>query len=239
MQNKPAQAFYRNRVLAALPRVDLDRLLPHLSPVSLRRNQRLHEAGSMVDTVYFLEDGVCSTVVTMTSGRSVEVGSVGRDGFVGVSAVLGTGTSTNSSFMQIPGHGYKVKARTLVEQAEESRDLRLCLLRSVQGQYMQTAQTAACNRIHELGERLARWLLMCHDRVQAEHLPITQEFLAMMLGTRRSSVTVAAGEFQKAGLISHARGNVKVIDRAGLIAAACECYQIVHREFVRLGLIEP
>jgi CRP-like cAMP-binding protein len=238
METKAIPRSYKNRLLASLPAWDLNRLAPELSAVSLRRNQRLHEAGSAVDTVYFLEEGVCASVVTMESGRSVEVGSIGRDGFVGVSAILGAATSPNSNFMQIPGYGYKVKARILAGQADESRDLRLCLLRSIQGQNVQTAQTAACNRLHELGERLARWLLMCQDRVQADHLPITQEFLAIMLGTRRSTVTVAAGELQKAGLISYTRGNVKLIDRAGLIAASCECYRIVHKEYVRLGLLD-
>ena len=191
----------------------------------------------MIDTVYFLEAGICSIVVTMESGNTVEVGITGRDGFVGVPAVLGTGQSPNRSFIQIPGHGFSVKARVLSEQAEASPALRACLQRGIQGLLVQTAQTAACNRVHELEERLARWLMLCHDRVQEDHLPITHEFLAMMLGTRRTTVTVAAGILQKAGLISYSRGRVTIQDRDGLANAACECYQTIHAEYVRLDSV--
>ena len=165
------------------------------------------------------------------------MGITGRDGFVGLPAVLGTGHSPNRSFIQIPGHGFSVKAKILREQSEASSELRLRLQRSIQGLLVQTAQTAACNRVHELEERLARWLLMCQDRVQNDHLPITHEFLAMMLGTRRTTVTVAAGMLHKAGLIAYSRGHVTIQNRERLEHAACECYQIIREEYVRLGLL--
>lgn len=136
--------------------------------------------------MFFPEAGICSIVAAMEDGMTIEVGIIGRDGFVGAPVVLGADHSPNRSFMQIAGHGYKVKANILIEQAEASSPLRLCLLRSVQALIVQTAQTAACNRVHELHERLARWLLMCRDRVQSDRLHITHEFLATMLGTRRS-----------------------------------------------------
>ena len=177
------------------------------------------------------------TVATMAGGVTVEVGVIGREGFVGLPAALGTGQSPNRYFVQIPGHGYRVKSKILTEQCEASSALRLCLLRSVQGLLVQTSQTAACNRVHDLHERLARWRLMCHERVQVDCVAITQEFLAMMLGTRRSSVSVAAGILQKAGLITYTRGHVTIEDLAGLKEAACECYQVVHDEYVRLGLL--
>ena len=238
MESPNIRQPYRNRVLASLPAPDLARLAPYLSPRTFTRNQILHDAGQTVDTVYFLEDAICSIVVTMENGSTIEVGVIGRDGFVGMPAVLGAGHSPNRCFIQIAGTGYVVKAKILAEQSQNgSGQLRLALQRGVQGLYAQTAQTAACNRVHELEERLARWLLMCRDRVQADDLNITHEFLAMMLGTRRSSVTIAAGMLQKAGLIAHSRGLVQIKNRKGLERAACECYAVIHAEYARLGLL--
>jgi CRP-like cAMP-binding protein len=238
MPQASALVSYKNRLLASLPALAIQQLAPHLAPIDLPRNLTLQAPGQTVDTVYFLEDGVCSIVASMGNGSTVEVGLVGRDGLVGVSALLGGDRSPNRSFMQISGHGYRMKSKSLIEFSESSAPLRACLRRSVQGLLVQTAQTAACNRVHELHERLARWLLMCRDRVQSDQIQITQEILAMMLGTRRSSVTVAAGTLQKAGLITYTRGHVTIQNRAGLADAACECYRIVHDEIVRLGLLE-
>jgi CRP-like cAMP-binding protein len=237
MPSIPVPQAYKNRVLASLPAVEIKCLAPHLSPVTLKINRNLHDPGQTIDTVYFLEEGVCSVVVTMENGNSVEVGIIGRDGFVGLSGVLGTERSPNRAFMQIPGHGFSVKAKVLQEQCEVSSELRLRFQRFVQAMLVQTAQTAACNRVHELEERLARWLLMCQDRVQNDRIPITHEFLAMMLGTRRTTVTVAAGMLHKAGLIAYSRGNVTIENRKGLEQAACECYHIIHEEYARLGLL--
>ena len=228
---------YRNRILASLPAVEMQRLAPHLTPVTLEVNRTLHDAGQTVDTVYFLEEGICSVVVTMQNGNTIEVGITGRDGFVGLPAVLGTGRAPIRNFIQIPGHGFSVKATVLREQAEASSGLRLRLQQAVQGMLAQTAQTAACNRVHELEERLARWLLMCQDRLQDGRLPITHEFLAMMLGTRRTTVTVAAGMLHKAGLITYSRGHVTIQNREGLEHAACECYGTISKEYARLGLL--
>ncbi len=237
MKSIPVPQKYKNRVLASLPVVEMKRLAPHLTPVTLKMNRSLHDSGQMVDTVYFLEQGICSHVVTMETGNTVEVGITGREGFVGLPAVLGTGHSPYRSFMQISGHGFSVKAKILREQSEASSELRLCLQRSIQGLLVQTALLAACNRVHDLEERLARWLMMCQNRIQSDQIPITHEFLAMMLGTRRSSVTVAAGMLHKAGLIAYSRGHVTIQNREGLKDAACECYQIVFEEYVRLGLL--
>jgi len=237
MQSTSAPSPYKNRVLASLPAADIERLAPHLSPVTLKLNQTLQDPDQIVDAVYFLEEGICSHVVTMEAGKTVEVGITGRDGFVGLPAVRGTGRTPNRSFMQIPGHDFRVKATDLREQCEASSELRLCLLRNIQALLVQTAQTAACNRVHELEERFARWLLMCQDRVQGDLIPITQEFLAVMLGTRRTTVNVAAGMLQKAGFITHSRGQVTIQNRKRLEMAACECYQIIHEEYVRLGFL--
>jgi CRP-like cAMP-binding protein len=231
------KTLYNNRILTSLPAADLERLAPHLSPIELPMNHRLHSPSQTDGDVYFLEDGICSIVAIMENGTTVEVGVVGRDGFVGMAAALGTSYLPHRCFMQIPGHGFSVKSQILIQHIQESRQLHMCLLRSVHGLLVQTAQSAACNRVHELHERLARWLLMCYDRIRVDEVPITQEFLAMMLGTRRSTVTVAAGILQKAGLIAFARGHVAIKDHAGLVDAACECYQVVHDEYVRLNLL--
>ena len=229
---------YKNRLLAALPAHEIQELAPHLIPVDLPKDLTLQQPGQTVEAVYFLEEGICSIVAAMEDGMTVEVGIIGRDGFVGTPAALGAGHSPNRCFMQIPGYGFRVKAKILSEQSDASRPLRLCLLRSVQGLLVQTAQSAACNRVHELHERLARWLLMCRARIQTDQFLITQEFLAGMLGTRRSSVTIAAGILQKAGLIIYLRGHLTIQNHAGLKNAACECYKIVQDEYLRLGLLD-
>ena len=237
VQKNPRKT-HKNRLLASLPALVVKQLEPHLSAVDLPRNRILHNPGQTIDSVYFLEDGVCSLVATMANGITVEVGIIGREGFVGVPVALGTSHSPNRSFMQIPGHGFQMKAKILFELSKTYAPLQFGLLRCVQGLLAQTAQTAACNRVHELHERLARWLLMCLDRVQVDRVHITQEFLATMLGTRRSTVTVAAGMLQRAGIIAYKRGHVTIANRAALADVACECYQAVHDEYVRLGLLE-
>ncbi|HEY1805841.1 MAG TPA: Crp/Fnr family transcriptional regulator [Terracidiphilus sp.] len=228
---------FKNRVLALLPPPDIKRLVPHLLPITLKAKRSLHEPGEPIDTVYFLEDAIASVVATMENGNTVEVGLIGRDGVVGLPAVLGSGRAANRTFIQLPGSGYSLKAKVLLEAAESSNHLRTCLQLATEGYLTQTAQTAACNRVHELEERLARWLLMCSDRLQSDYIPITHEFVAMMLGTRRSSASIAAGILRKSGLITYSRGSVEIRNRDGLVHAACECYQSVYQEYVRLGLL--
>ena len=238
MKSLSNQSPYRNMLLLSLSADERKRLEPHLLPVVLRQNQTLADAEEPVETVYFLEEGICSVVANLEDGSSVEVGIIGRDSFVGLPAVLGTGSSVNRSFMQIGGSGYSIKAKALQQHfLEDSGELHQLMLRGIQGMLVQTAQTAACNRVHELEERLSRWLLMCHERTQNDFLPITHEFLATMLGTRRSTVTVAAGMLHKSGLIEYARGHVRIINRAGLEDVACECYRIIRNEYIRLGLL--
>lgn len=238
MNSSFVHAPYRNSILASLPEDELNRLRPHLQAIAFKRNQTLHDPGENIENIYFLEEGICSVVSTMEDGNAIEVGIIGRDGFVGLPAVLGTRHSLNRNIIQLPGMGYSIKAKALGELcAEGSEELRHFLLRAIQGLLTQTAQTAACNRVHRIEERLSRWLLMCHDRVQSDSVPITHEFLAIMLGTRRSTVTLAIGMLQKAGFVEPSRGSVKITNRIGLEGAACECYSIVHQEFVRLGLL--
>jgi CRP-like cAMP-binding protein len=223
---------YRNIVLSSMSAPDIERLGPHLTLVSLPRRQLLNTPGRALKAVYFLEDGVCCIVATLSKGTTVEVGLVGFDGLVGLPAILGASYSPNQYAIQISGYGYRLDSKILSEQFESSPSLRRIILRCVQGQLVQTAQTAACNRIHDLPQRLARWLLRCHNRVE-----LTQELLATMLGTQRSSVAVAANELHQLGLITYTRGRVTINNRVGLERAACECYRVVYDEYVRLGLL--
>ena len=238
MESPDPHKPFKNKVLSSLPTAEINCLAPHLVSRTFRRNLTLYSPGQRVDTVYFLEGGLCSIVVTVETGSSIEVGIIGRDSFVGLPAFLGNGESLGRSMIQVAGAGYCVKASILEEQiGEGASQLRLWLQRGLQGLLAQAVQSAACNRLHTLDERLARWLLMCRDRVQLDDLPITHEFLSMMLGASRSCVTVAAGTLQKAGLITCARGRVRIENRKGLEDASCECYSIVHNEYVRLGLL--
>lgn len=237
---KPVQvsSTFKNRLLARVPAAEMSRLGPHLSPVTFRQSQILHDALQPVDTVYFIEEGLCSIVAVMENGSSVEVGIIGCEGFVGIPAILSAGSSPNRSIVQIAGHGYAINAETLRRQCSEgASELHASLLRAAYGLLTQTEQTAACNRLHDVEKRLARWLLMCHARVQTNRLAITHELLAVMLGTRRSTVSIAAGKLHKAGLIEYSRGYVAIQNRGGLEAAACECYSTLMNEYGRLGLL--
>ena len=185
---------------------------------------------------YFLEDGLASVVLPMENGATVEVAVIGRDGVVGLPMLLGAKTMPGQTYIQIAGSGFRVEAQRLRNEFERSSELRRHLEKYLLANLVQSAQNAACNRLHNIGERLARWLLTCHDRVQTDHMPLTHEFLAAMLGAPRTTVTLAAGILHKAGLIDYSRGHVTIKDRQKLEGAACECYRIVRDEFDRLGL---
>lgn len=227
----------RNQVLASLPLLEMSRLTPHLHPVILKANQTLHDAGELIDTVYFLDQGLCSMMVTMESGRTVEVGMIGWDGFVGIPTILGARRSLHRSFMQISGMGFALDATTLLDEVAASGKLHTRLHQCAQGLLVQVAQIAACSCVHEIEKRLARRLLMTRDRSQSDQLAVTQEFLASALGARRTSITLAAGRLQQAGLIEYTRGNMIIKDRNGLENVACECYQVIREEYARLQLL--
>jgi CRP-like cAMP-binding protein len=231
-----ARSMYKNRILASLSRTEIARLAPYLLPLDLPSGKTLLDPGQEITYAYFLETGLASVVVAMANGNMVETGITGNDGFVGFSALLGTETIPTRTFMQIPGNGFKIKAHHLVDEFERSGTLQKKINRYFQANLVLTAQTAACNRLHDIAERLARWLLMCHDRMDSDTFSITHEFLGHMLGTPRSTVTLAAGILHKAGLIDYSRGKVIIRDRKGLEKAACECYQTIRKEFERLGV---
>jgi CRP-like cAMP-binding protein len=230
-----ARNGYKNRILASLSKAEISRLSQHMSPVDLPAGKTLLDPGEEITHAYFLETGLASVVVAMADGTMVETGITGNDGLVGFPVLLGTKTMPTRTFMQIPGAGYKIKANHLIEEFERVGTLHKMIQRYFQAHLVLTGQTAACNRLHDIAERLARWLLMCHDRMEADTFAITHEFLGHMLGTPRSTVTLAAGILNKAGLIAYSRGKVLVKDRKGLEKAACECYQTIRKEFDRLG----
>jgi CRP-like cAMP-binding protein len=226
---------YKNRILASLPKAEISRLTPNLSALTLPRGKALLNPDEESAYAYFLESGLASVVVEMSNGNTVETSVIGNEGMVGIPGVLGTKSTPTRTFIQISGAGYKIKAARLQEEFEKSGTLRKLINRYVQAHLVAISQTAACNRLHDIAERLARWLLMCHDRMESDTFSITHEFLGHMLGTPRSTVTLAAGILHKAGLVDYSRGQVRIRNRSGLENAACECYQTIRKEFERLG----
>ncbi|HKR85898.1 MAG TPA: Crp/Fnr family transcriptional regulator [Terriglobales bacterium] len=218
-----------NEILDSIPEGEYNLLRPELEFVQLPHRQILHEAGQRMEFAYFLNEGLASLVVLTSDGRSVEVAIVGHEGIVGTPLAVGLQRGPYRSIMQISGTAFRIKSEVLEERLEEAPELRLVLNRFVLIQGLQIAQIAACNRLHEIEQRLARWLLMCQDRVNSEYLPVTHEFLAQMLGTGRPSVSLAAGILQKARTIENARGCVKILNRSQLESAACECYRAIQQ----------
>jgi CRP-like cAMP-binding protein len=231
--NLPIQAI-KNRLLAGLSAGDLADLVKHLEPVTLPKKQVLYEVGAPLDQVYFIEDGLASVLTIMCDGASSEVGMVGREGLIGVSALLGGKVSAQHVVMQLPGTAHRIAALRCKVAFENSPSIRAVLLRFVEDLLNLSAQTAACNRLHLVEQRTARWLLMASDRVASKVLPLTQEFLAAMLGVRRSGVSEAASVLQRSGLIRYRRGQITIINREGLEKTACECYGLDRQRIDRL-----
>jgi CRP-like cAMP-binding protein len=230
MHNEPRPPN-ENHILAHLPREDYERLRPHLEQVQLSLGQVLHEAGEIMKYVYFPQNSMISLISHTAAGESVEVGIVGFEGIAGISSVLGVDRSPHETMVQIADGGLRLRMQVLREEFKRSGALQNLLLRYTQGLLLQTSQVAACNRLHSLAERLARWLLMSYDRCACEDLPFTQEFLSLMLGVRRAGVTDAAVALQAEGYITYRRGHIKIIDREGLEDYTCDCYSIVKEEF--------
>jgi len=219
-----------NTILRSVPPEELEKVLPKLEFVQLTLHQVLYDAGQIIKSGYFLNEGMISILSVQPDGKSVEVGLIGSEGFVGLPVLVGYRTSPTRLIVQGDGSAYRCDAAALRQLVRQCPDLDQQLQRFGQRLTMQTTQIAACNRLHEVEERLARWILMTDDRIPSKSLPLTQEFLAQMLGTRRSSVSVSEGILQKAGLISHTRGTVTILNRQKLEEAACDCYGIVQRQ---------
>jgi CRP-like cAMP-binding protein len=223
-----------NRLLGALRPDDLALLIRDLEPVVLAKKQVLYEVGEPLDHIYFIEEGVASVMTMMEDGASSEVGMVGPEGLVGVSALLGGDTSVQHVVVQLAGTAHYISAARCRAAFERSAGVRRVVLRFIEDLLNLSSQTAACNRLHSVEQRTARWLLMASDRIDSNLLPLTQEFLAAMLGVRRSGVSEAAGELQRSGLIRYRRGEITIVDRAGLEATACECYGLDRQRIERL-----
>jgi len=219
-----------NLVLLALPRQECYRLFPSLEFVRLNLHHVMHEAGEVMRSAYFLNNGLGSVLTVMPDGKSVEVGLIGKEGFVGSAVVFGFKTSSLRVVVQADATAYRVDVPTLRKILPECPELEKQLQRFAMFLGMQSTQLAACNRLHDVEERLARWLLMSQDRIGGDTMPLTQEFLGQMLGTRRSSVSVAASILQKAGMITYTRGNVTIVDKPKLAEAACDCYKIIQAQ---------
>jgi CRP-like cAMP-binding protein len=209
---------------------------PHLEYVELPDHLVLHEAGAKLDFAYFPNRGLISFVVAMEDGKTAEAGVVGNEGFAGIPAAVGLSRSPLQAVVQISGDGFRVEVEALQKTLESAPHLQLLLSRFAVVQGMQVAQTAACNRLHEIEQRLARWLLMAQDRVDSGVLPITHDFLATMLGTNRSSVSLAAATLRKKNLIRYTPGAVTIVNRKKLESLACECYGIMQQHNGHLGL---
>jgi CRP-like cAMP-binding protein len=233
------QDVQKNRLLASLPTEVYQRLHPHLVPLELEYKLTLYEANQPLHFLYFLDTGVASLVNTMKNGQAAEVGTIGNEGVVGMPVVFGDATSLTSVYMQVAGFGLRIKATSFREIMGETEPLRRSMLHYAHAFFNQVAQTAACNLFHPLEQRCCRWLLTTRDRMRCDNFPLTQEFLAMMLGVQRTGVTLAAANLQRAGMIEYTRGNVKIIDGTGLEHRSCECYRVTKRDFDRLlGIFE-
>ena len=229
-----------NHILQTLPAEEYTKLLPHLQAVSLVQNQVLFDVGRRIAGGYFVNTGLVSALTVMQNGDSVEVGLLGHEGFAGLPILLNIAHSSARITVQIAGEAMRINSEALHNLLPQLPMLERLLSRFTYLQALQAQQIAACNGLHDIDERLARWLLMTQDRVRLEILPLTQELMAGMLGTRRSSVTVAAGILQEAGIIDYRRGQVHILNRAKLEDASCECYPAVRRQlhsYLNTGLL--
>lgn len=217
----------RSRILRDLPPRDRTRLVDALRPVAFGLGDVICEPGERLDHIYFPTTAVVSSLYTTEDGETAEMGLVGNDGVVGVWLFLGGDPTPNQATVVVAGEALRLDAPVLRKEFAAGGALQALLLRYTQAYITQISLTAVCNRLHAVEQRLCRWLLMCHDRVDRDDLQMTQEFISNVLGGRRETVTVAAGRLQDAGLIRYSRGHIAIVDRKGLEAAACECYPAV------------
>ncbi len=230
LQHDPRQ----NQLLAALPLDKYQRLAPHLKRVDLTLGKPLCESGEVMSHVYFPTDCIVSLLCVVEEGDSAEIAVVGREGIVGISLFMGGMTTPSRAVVQSSGSAYRLESQLLKEEFDRAGPLQMLLLRYTQALITQMAQTAVCNRHHNLDQQLCRWLLLSLDRLPTSELLMTQELIANMLGVRREGVTASAGKLQREGLITYHRGHIHILDRAGLETRVCECYSVVKKEYDRL-----
>ena len=218
-------ADQRNRILGAMSQADTDSFFSDLHPVSWSLRQIVYEVGAPLEHVYFVERGIVSILTKLSTGEGIEAGMIGFEGVVGLAALFGDEMSGQQMIVQAPVIALRMDASKCIAAFDQSADVRTVILRYTGKLLRIAAQTTACNRVHSLKQRSARWLLMMYDRLQSDDMPLTHDFLSSMLGVRRTRVTEVAGELQRSGLIRYARGMVTILDHPGLSAAACECYR--------------
>jgi len=229
-QHTPKQ----NLLLAALPAEVFERLSPQLELISMPLGEVLYESGGQLQHVYFPTTAILSLHYVMEDGASAEIAGVGNEGVLGISLFMGGNTTPSRATVQTAGSGYRLKSQHMMDEFNRAGAMQKLLLRYTQALITQISQTAVCNRHHSVEQQLCRWLLLTLDRLPSNELTMTQELIASMLGVRREGITETAGNLQRAGLISYRRGHITVINRAGLETHACECYNVVKKEFHRL-----
>lgn len=228
----PAQP--RNRILSSLPKKEYNRLLQQMEEVPVERGQILIAPGEPIRHVHFPLNAMISIVSFTEEGLSIETGVIGSDAMLGLPVLLGTNTTPMQSVGQLPGRAMRMEAKAFKSEFDRGGPFSEVLLRYVHVLVVEISQTAACNKLHSIEGRLARWLLMSSDSIGSDELPLTQDFISSMLGVRRAGVTEAATALRRKGLISYRQGLITIVDRAGLEAEACECYEVVKREYDRL-----
>lgn len=233
MQSAPVDPK-QNHLLAAIPEVEWERFVPYLVRVQLGLGDVIYESGTDQPYVYFPTDSIVSLLYVMEDGASAEIAIVGNEGLVGISLFMGGGTTPNRAVVQSAGHAFRMRAQHIRDEFVLAGPVQQLFLRYTQALLTQMGQTAVCNRHHTVDQQLCRWLLMSLDRLPSHELVMTQELIANMLGVRREGVTEAAGKLQRAGVIKYNRGRIRVLDRPRLEGMACECYEVVRKEFARL-----
>jgi CRP-like cAMP-binding protein len=228
------QSPAKNRLLAALPKIELERLQPNLELVSLTLGQVIYESGGRLTHVYFPTDSIISLLYLMEDGATAEIGVAGEEGMVGIAVFMGGDTMPNRAVVQSAGSAYRIKAKAMQAEFLLGGVFQQRLLRYTQALITQISQTAVCNRLHSVEQQLCRWLLLSYDRLQSDKLVMTHTLIANMLGVRREGITKSAGQLQSRGMISYVRGTITLLDRAKLEATVCECYQVVKNEYDRL-----
>lgn len=223
-----------NRLLAALDKVEFERLQPNLELVSLSLGQVIYESGTRMTHVYFPTDCIISLLYLMENGTTAEIGVTGYEGVVGIALFMGGQTTPNRAVVQSAGNAYKMSAKVLQAEFIKGGKFQQSLLRYTQALITQISQTAVCNRLHSVEQQLCRWLLLSYDRLHSNKLVMTHNLIANMLGVRREGITLAAKHLQKQGVISYARGTITLLDRPKLEATVCECYRVVKSEYDRL-----
>lgn len=220
-----------NKILSALPEEEFGRLRPHLQEVNFKIGEVIYHPNAPIESVYFINRGIVSWLAALNGGNTVEAGVIGREGLAGLPVLFGVSSTPNQALIQGELFAEKISSDHLITAFHRNNELQRLILRFVHSVFTQVAQTAGCNRMHTLDQRLARWLLMTHDRMGGDVFSLTQEFLSRMLGVRRAGVSIAANRLKKQGLIDYHRGDIRVLNRKKLEAASCECYRIVKHEY--------